>query len=83
VFTVNPTSSSNLTALSEQPRTPEQVAEENSVQVKQLPQPILTAADLPSNAQPGMLFTSKANPTAIYVLGYDNIWRAWSLLPVV
>jgi len=80
---VNPSSPSNITAITQQPRTVQEVAEENSVQVKGLPQPIKSVADLPSNARPGTFFTSKYNPTAIYVLCEDNVWRAFTLLPVV
>jgi len=80
---VNPSSPSNVTAISQQPRTVQEVAQENAVQVKTLPQPILSVADLPTNAPPGTMYTSRSNPTAIYVFCEDNIWRAFSLLPVV
>jgi hypothetical protein len=80
VLTVDPKAPSNFTALSEQPRTPAQIAEENSVQVKALPNPIRTAADLPSNAKPGQFFTSRSNASALYVMGYDGVWRAVALV---
>lgn len=80
---VNRYAASNITAITEQPRTVQEAAEEQQVQVKGLPQPIRSVADLPNNARPGTLYTSNANPSAIYVFCSDNLWRAFSLLPVV
>lgn len=79
---VNFNSPSNATAVTEQPRTIQEAADEGAVQVKSLPQAIRSVADLPTNARVGQMFTSKYNPTAIYILCEDNTWRAWTLLPV-
>ena len=40
-------------------------------------------ANLPANATPGQMYTFPSQPSVVYVYGFDNIWRALLLVPVV
>lgn len=64
-----------------EPRTLEQAISDASKPVKIIPG---TPQDgFPPNARAGQLIQFESEPSSIYVLGPDNIWRASPLVPVL
>lgn len=82
IVVVDPDGDGTQTVVEQQPASVEEAVQAASATVKQITVGQPSVGSLPRNARPGEFYSFASNPSVVYFLGSDNIWRALVAVPV-